>query len=95
MYVVTVLFKIKPKNYSDFLAAMISNAHTSLTTELGCHQFDVCEGGSAERPEVFLYELYASKEDFQLHLTEPHFVQFNVLTSPWVIEKTIAFYQRK
>jgi quinol monooxygenase YgiN len=95
MYIVTVLFKIKPENYSEFLIAMTSNAHTSLTTELGCHQFDVCEGGNAEQPEVFLYEVYASKEDFDEHLVAPHFVHFNALTMPWVASKTVAVYQRK
>lgn len=94
MYIVTVLFKIKPKNYNEFLEAMASNANTSLTTELGCHQFDVCEGGSAEQPEIFLYEVYASKEDFEAHLVAPHFIQFNALTMPWVGSKTVAVYQR-
>ncbi len=95
MYIVTVLFKIKPENYSEFLVAMKSNANTSLTTELGCHQFDVCEGGSAEQPEVFLYEVYGSKVDFETHLVAQHFVQFNALTGPWVASKTVAVYQRK
>jgi (4S)-4-hydroxy-5-phosphonooxypentane-2,3-dione isomerase len=94
MYIVTVLFKIKPQNYSEFLVAMTSNAHTSLATELGCHQFDVCEGGSTDHPEVFLYEVYASKEDFEAHLAAPHFIQFNALTMPWVASKTVAFYHR-
>jgi (4S)-4-hydroxy-5-phosphonooxypentane-2,3-dione isomerase len=94
MYVVTVLFKIKPKNYREFLAAMTSNAKSSLATELGCHQFDVCEGGNAEHPEIFLYEIYTSKKDFELHLATPHFIQFNALTIPWVVSKTVAVYQR-
>lgn len=95
MYIVTVLFKIKSKNYFEFLAAMTSNAQTSLTTELGCHQFDVCEGGDAEHPEIFLYEVYTSKEDFELHLATQHFIHFNALTMPWVASKTVAVYQRK
>jgi (4S)-4-hydroxy-5-phosphonooxypentane-2,3-dione isomerase len=94
MYIVTVLFKIKPKNYSEFLEAMTSNAYTSLVTESGCHQFDVCESGHAENPEIFLYEVYTSKEDFDVHLATQHFQQFNDLTQPWVIDKTVKVFQR-
>ena len=42
MYVVTVLFKIHPSNYGEFMKAMVGNAHTSLQDEPGCNQFDVC-----------------------------------------------------
>jgi (4S)-4-hydroxy-5-phosphonooxypentane-2,3-dione isomerase len=95
MYIVTVLFKIHAAHYSEFVVAMTDNASTSLATEPGCHQFDVCEGGSAEHPEIFLYEAYASKEAFQAHLLMPHFVQFNALTTPWVQDKTVAMFQRR
>jgi (4S)-4-hydroxy-5-phosphonooxypentane-2,3-dione isomerase len=95
MYIVTVLFKIHEAHYQEFAAAMKVNASTSLATEPGCHQFDVCEGGSAERPEIFLYEVYDSKEAFQAHLLMPHFVKFNALTTPWVSDKTVAVFQRK
>jgi (4S)-4-hydroxy-5-phosphonooxypentane-2,3-dione isomerase len=95
MYIVTVLFKIHASHYKEFGVAMAGNASTSLSTEPGCHQFDVCEGGSAEHPEIFLYEVYESKEAFQAHLVMPHFLQFNALTSPWVSDKTVAVFQRK
>jgi (4S)-4-hydroxy-5-phosphonooxypentane-2,3-dione isomerase len=95
MYIVTVLFKIHAEYYSEFVVAMTDNAGTSLATEPGCDQFDVCEGGAAEQPEIFLYEVYDSKEAFQAHLLAPHFLQFNALTAPWVQDKTVAVFQRR
>jgi (4S)-4-hydroxy-5-phosphonooxypentane-2,3-dione isomerase len=95
MHIVTVLFKIHAAHYREFLVAMRDNASTSLATEAGCHQFDVCEGGSFDRPEVFLYEVYASKEAFQDHLQAPHFLQFTTLTAPWVLDKVVSVFHRK
>ena len=94
MYIVTVLFKIQAANYSQFLHAMRSNARTSLAAEAGCHQFDVCEGGDSQFPEVFLYEVYGSLADFQLHLVAQHFLEFNALTMPWVLDKKVATFTR-
>ncbi len=94
MYIVTVLFKIHAAHHSAFLSAMHSNARTSLATEAGCHQFDVCEGGDAQSPEVFLYEVYGSHADFQLHLAAQHFLEFNALTMPWVLDKQVATFTR-
>ncbi len=94
MYIVTVLFKIHAAHYSEFVLAMTDNASISSATESGCHQFDVCEGGSAEQPEIFLYEVYDTKEAFQAHLLAPHFLHFNALTAPWVQDKTVAVFQR-
>jgi (4S)-4-hydroxy-5-phosphonooxypentane-2,3-dione isomerase len=94
MYIVTVLFKIQTAYYPQFLAEMRSNANTSVQVEPGCHQFDVCEGGSSDAPEVFLYEVYGSQADFLLHLASQHFLAFNALTAPWVADKQVSTFQR-
>jgi (4S)-4-hydroxy-5-phosphonooxypentane-2,3-dione isomerase len=94
MYIVTVLFKIKPAHYREFIAAMASNARTSVAAESGCHQFDVCEGGDAQNHMVFLYEVYGSPADFQAHLATPHFLEFNALTAPWVQDKKVSTFAR-
>jgi (4S)-4-hydroxy-5-phosphonooxypentane-2,3-dione isomerase len=94
MHTVTVLFKIHAAHYTEFVIAIKDNAQTSLSAEPGCHQFDVCEGSNAQCPEIFLYEVYASKEAFQAHLATPHFAQFNTLTAPWVADKTVAVFER-
>ena len=94
MYVVTVLFKIKPAHNAEFMVAMLENARTSLKNEPGCQVFDVCESSTGDVVQVFLYEVYATAAAFQLHLAAPHFRQFNTETAPWLIDKTVAVFHR-
>jgi (4S)-4-hydroxy-5-phosphonooxypentane-2,3-dione isomerase len=94
MYVVTVLFKIKPEHRAEFMADMLENARTSLAIEPGCRVFDVCESCTGDACQVFLYEVYATQEDFQLHLAAPHFQQFNAQTASWVMDKTVSVFHR-
>jgi (4S)-4-hydroxy-5-phosphonooxypentane-2,3-dione isomerase len=93
MFIVTVLFKIHAAHWLDFLPSMYRNAATSLSVEPGCRQFDVCEG-EAGQFEVFLYEVYDTQADFTVHLGAPHFLQFNMETSAWVIDKKVQTYTR-
>ena len=93
MYVVTVLFRIQPAHYPDFMRAMVENARISLQEEPGCQQFDVCERPAAECT-VFLYECYDTEADFQAHLGSAHFLAFNEQVAPWVAEKSVAVYGR-
>lgn len=93
MHVVTVLFRLRPEHYSEFVRAILDNANTSLAVESGCLQFDVCEGTQGEF-QVFLYEIYRTPADFDAHLAQPHFLQFNALTSPWVIDKGVQIFTR-
>ena len=93
MYIVTVLFKINAADFAQFMAAMVSNAETSLQNEPECHQFDVC--ASHRNPdEVFLYEVYSSKAAFDEHLASNHFLAFNALTSEWVKSKAVNLFER-
>jgi (4S)-4-hydroxy-5-phosphonooxypentane-2,3-dione isomerase len=94
MHVITVLFNIHPVHHTEFMAAMIENAQTSLAAEPGCLVFDVCESRADGTCHVFLYEVYATPADFQLHLAAAHFHQFNTRTAAWVIDKTVSVFQR-
>ena len=91
MYVVTVDFGVKPAHYAEFMQAMIDNARTSLASEPGCRQFDVCEGEAGGNC-VFLYEVYDTRRDFETHLATPHFSQFNALTASWVLDKAVRAF---
>lgn len=91
MFVVTVVFTIKPEHVDDFSPAMLENARTSLEVEPGCKQFDVCR--DPENPAVtFLYELYDDKAAFQDHLSRPHFKSFDAKVAPWVASKQVKTY---
>lgn len=93
MFVVTVLLSIKPAHVGEFMAAMLTNARTSLDIEPGCRQFDVCQSGP-DATDVLLYEVYDSQADFDLHLAAQHFLTFNQQTAPWLNAKTVRTYQR-
>ena len=91
-FVITVFFTVKPDTRSAFRDAVVQNAALSLEREEGCRVFDVCE--SLSDPEFFLYELYDSERDFQLHLASEHFRDFDRLSSSWVISKKVTSYHR-
>jgi (4S)-4-hydroxy-5-phosphonooxypentane-2,3-dione isomerase len=93
MYVVTVLFTLKPEYAAEFLQAVTHNAKTSLAEEPGCSQFDVCIPAAASN-QVFLYEIYDSKAAFDVHLASSHFHAFDVQSAPWVVTKAVNVMER-
>ena len=93
MFVVTVTFVIKSENLDDFMAAMIRQAHNSLTREQGCLQFDVLtDGGKPD--QVFLYELYTDRAAFDRHLASAHFQVFDKAVADMIASKDIQTWER-
>jgi quinol monooxygenase YgiN len=93
MYVVTVTFRILPGHEAVFRKAILQNAETSVLSEPGCHQFDVCV--SPDDPgRVFLYELYDNRAAFEAHLATAHFKAFDAESKDWVADKQVAFFER-
>ncbi|MBS8260718.1 antibiotic biosynthesis monooxygenase [Roseibium polysiphoniae] len=93
MFAVTVTFKIKEGEMSDFLPLMENNARLSLERERGCHRFDVCTDPGREN-EVFLYEVYSDRTAFDLHLTSEHFLSFDKEVSEMIASKSVATFER-
>lgn len=89
MFVVTVIFSLKPGNRAAFLPRMTENARLSVEREAGCRQFDVCTDGG---DEVFLYEVYDSKDAFDAHLQSAHFKDFDAAVSDMIADKAIRTY---
>lgn len=92
MYIVTVDFLVEKNRLQAFREAMIEQASNSLQREAGCLRFDVaCD---PQRPElIFLYEIYQSREAFDLHLLSPHFKAFDARVKDWVAEKKVRQFQ--
>lgn len=93
MFVVTVTFEIKSENVDQFMAAMILQAHNSLTREKDCLQFDVCRDRK-NRERVFLYEIYSDRAAFDAHLQTPHFLDFDKTVAPWTESKLAEQWER-
>lgn len=90
MYVVSVLFEIKPDNYADFSKAVIRQADNSLDREPDCQRFDVCESPNDNPNQIYLYEIYTDEAAFQAHLKSDHFLEFDAMVMPWLESKTVS-----
>lgn len=91
MFAVVVTLSLKPGTEDTFLDLVHENAATSMTSEQGCHQFDVAT--DPERPnEVLLYELYSDPSAFQTHLKTAHFAAFDATTSHMITHKAVKTY---
>lgn len=93
MFVVTVLFSLKPDRAKAFLPLIQKNAARSLSDEPGCHQFDVCI--DSDQPDtVFLYETYEDEAAFKTHMTMPHFLEFGEATDDMIAQKDVKTFQK-
>ena len=93
MYVICVTFQIKSERIDDFMPVILPQARTSLSTEEGCHVFDVCRSEN-DPGTVFLYEVYSDKAALDLHLSSAHFIQFDAAVSDMVQHKVVDAYKR-
>ena len=92
-HVVAVAFRLKPGTAGDFLPHMRAQARNSLDREPGCLQFDVClDPGDENR--VFLYEIYRTSADFDVHRTMPHYAEFTEAVAPFIADKTVTIWER-
>ncbi|PLW78584.1 putative quinol monooxygenase [Cohaesibacter celericrescens] len=93
MFVVCVTFSIIPEHIRGFRTLVLEQARNTLSTEVDCHQFDVCVNVN-EPEKVFLYELYTNPAAFDYHLKTGHFMAFNKTTEMMVLSKTVNTYQQ-
>ncbi len=93
MFVVTVLFEVKPEALEAFMPLVMENARTTLLKERGCQRFDVCRD-EKNPTRVFLYEIYNDQAAFKTHLRTSHFLSFTAATNLLVTEKTVESWER-
>ncbi|WP_429818038.1 putative quinol monooxygenase [Ensifer sp. B1-9] len=92
-FVVVVDFQVHDGCMERFLPAIVENAAMSLRDEPDCSVFEVCQ--DPERPNrVYLYEVYRDRAAFDVHLASSHFLRFNEMSQPWVVEKRVETLQR-
>jgi autoinducer 2-degrading protein len=91
MYAITVDFTIHPHHLAAFMSLLLENARVSRENEPGCRRFDVCcDPIQAER--VFLYEVYANRAAFEVHLAAAHFKTFDAAVKTMVASKVVHVY---
>ena len=94
MFVITVRFVINEKDIEKFKVRMLQQARDSLKLEKNCYQFDVCHDPN-NKNIVFLYETYADKNAFDIHLNSKHYLAFNDEVTSWVKEKIVTQLEKQ
>jgi autoinducer 2-degrading protein len=92
MFVVTVTFEAYPEQAAAFLARVRDQVTDTLSSEAGCHRFDVCID-PAQPERVFLYEIYADEAAFQTHLKTAHFEAFSAEAAPMLRSKAVETWE--
>lgn len=93
MFVITVVFEVRPDCASDFSTAVQAQARNSVNNETDCHLFDVCR--DADRPDrFFLYEIYSDEAAFEEHLKSAHFLDFDQTVADMVITKSVERWNK-
>ena len=85
MFMLLVDFEIKPEFADQFNEVVLEQAVNSLKEEPECHFFEVTRNAN----KFVLSEVYTDAAAFDVHLTTPHFINFDALVSDWVVEKTL------
>lgn len=92
-FAITVAFELVDGTFPEFHRLVTENAALSVKIEPDCLRFDVltpAEGSSSTH--VFLYEIYADRAAFDLHLASDHFRQFDERSRDMVVDKTVVAY---
>jgi len=91
--VLLVDFTVLPERTEAFAAAIAVNAGTSVATEPGCRQFDVCRD-PGDPARFFFYEVYDDDAAIAAHLASAHFKVFDDTTRGWDVAKTVRTFDR-
>jgi quinol monooxygenase YgiN len=93
MYAVIVDLNIKPGLIEEFLPLVQVNAKSSVETEPGCRQFDVCLAEN-DPNLVLLYELYDDAAAFAAHMQTSHFKRFDAQSAEMIASKRVLTASR-
>ena len=75
MLAVVVRIQMKPECREDVIEAILEDARDSVLNEESCLLFNVVQD-SQDANVLYLYEVYASPEAFELHKKTPHFLKW-------------------
>lgn len=87
-FAVLVDFRLKPGSRGAFRELIDANAHASVTTEPDCLRFDVVEP-EGELDRIVLYEVYAHRAAFQIHIDSAHYVRFAAASADLCASKSV------
>lgn len=91
-FAVTVAFELCDGAFGEFHRLVSANAAVSVDCEPGCLRFDVLIPAAPGPPDLFLYEVYASRAAFEVHLASDHYRAFDERTRALVRTKVVHCY---
>jgi (4S)-4-hydroxy-5-phosphonooxypentane-2,3-dione isomerase len=92
-YAITVAFDLVDGALPEFHRQVSENASLSVEREVGCLRFDVLTAVEVDAsPQIFLYEIYADRAAFDVHLASDHYKRFDQKTRDMVRRKTVWAY---
>jgi quinol monooxygenase YgiN len=74
-FVIWAVLDVKPEEFDEFRKAALEDAADSVGKEKDCLQFNVLVP-SGRKDRIALFEVYTSKEAFDVHMQTPHFKKF-------------------
>ncbi len=92
-FVLMVHLQVKPENLERFMEMALENAAATRTTEAGCRQFDVLVDPD-EPTRVAFYEIYDSKNAFEIHQQTEHFQKYLENAVPLLDTRKRTFFTR-
>lgn len=92
-YIVTVDWKIEPDRSEDFAKYAKKQAENSINLETDCLFFDLSRS-EEERNRFFMYEIYTSREAFDIHLASDHFKDFSMKIDGMVIARDLRTHRK-
>jgi len=94
MYVLVAEFKIKPDKVETFRQLIERQAKDSVTLEVDCHQFDVCQA-EEDAAKFLLYEVYSDKAAFEKHRGMGHTAKFLAEVQPMIVDRNVRGFNRR
>jgi len=92
-FALVVNLKAKPEEVDRFMEMALENATAARSTEAGCRQFDVLVDPE-DKTKIAFYEVYDSKDAFEIHTKTAHFLKYFENAIPLLEERDRIFLSR-
>jgi quinol monooxygenase YgiN len=74
-FVIWAMLEVKPEAFDEFRKVALEDAADSVAKEKDCLQFNVLVP-IGRKDRIALFEVYTSKQAFDVHMQTPHFKKF-------------------
>ena len=95
MYTIYVVFKCHPGKREAFVERVNAEGiRAAVLAEKGCHRYDYYLSAQ-DASELLLVEAWETKEDQQVHLTQPHMDTLHAFKGDYIETTTLGEFEIK